>query len=120
MSWRKPKRQGFVSSFLSSIIGKTTEAQIGHILESFHWRTLADFGGRYITQIVGSGQAHSLFYTNTAIKTAFKNYVKVFVTRYVNEPTIFSWELANEPRCNGCAGESWPQFFVIHRLISML
>ncbi|CAG7854116.1 Mannan endo-1,4-beta-mannosidase A; AltName: Full=Endo-beta-1,4-mannanase A; Flags: Precursor [Serendipita indica DSM 11827] len=63
-----------------------------------------DYGGmdRYITQIVGSGQPHSLFYTNTAIKTAFKNYVNVFVTRYKNEPTIFSWELANEPRCNGC------------------
>lgn len=74
----------------------------------------SDYGGmdRYITQIVGSGQPHSLFYTNDAIKTAFKNYVKTFVTRYVNEPTIFSWELGNEPRCNGCAVSvltSWAQ-----------
>ncbi|KAG8769644.1 hypothetical protein FRC20_004373 [Serendipita sp. 405] len=64
-----------------------------------------DYGGmdRYITQILGGGQAHSNFYTNSAIKTAYKNYVKAFVGRYVNEPTIMSWQLANEPRCNGCS-----------------
>lgn len=63
-----------------------------------------DYGGmdRYISQIAGGGQ-HSLFYTNTAIKNAYKNYVNAFVTRYKNEPTIFSWELANESRCNGCS-----------------
>lgn len=57
---------------------------------------------RYVTQILGSGQPHSAFYTNTAIQDAYKNYVKTFVGRYVNEPTIMAWELANEPRCNGC------------------
>ncbi|KAG8769397.1 hypothetical protein FRC16_006718, partial [Serendipita sp. 398] len=64
-----------------------------------------DYGGmdRYITQILGSGQAHSNFYTNSAIKTAYKNYVNAFVSRYKNEPTIMSWQLGNEPRCNGCA-----------------
>lgn len=24
------------------------------------------------------------------------------VSRYVNSTAIFAWELANEPRCNGC------------------
>ncbi len=32
------------------------------------------------------------------------NYVKAFVSRYVNEPTILGWELANEPRCRGSTG----------------
>jgi mannan endo-1,4-beta-mannosidase len=65
-----------------------------------------DYGGMdmYISQILGGGQAHSNFYTNSNIKNAYKNYVKTFVSRYVNEPTIMAWELANEPRCNGCSG----------------
>jgi mannan endo-1,4-beta-mannosidase len=68
-----------------------------------------DYGGMdlYISQLLGSGQAHSNFYTNSKVKDAYKNYVKAFVSRYVNEPTILGWELANEPRCNGCSGEIW-------------
>jgi mannan endo-1,4-beta-mannosidase len=37
-------------------------------------------------------------------QSAFKNYVKTFVGRYANEPTILAWELANEPRCKGSSG----------------
>ena len=59
----------------------------------------------YIDNLVGSGQAHSTFYTNSACKNAYKNYVKTFVGRYVNEPTIMAWELTNEARCNGCASK---------------
>ncbi len=75
----------------------------------------------YVNQIVGSGSAHDLFYTNSAVivrlklsvcvymaylllQTAFKNYIKTFVSRYANEPTIMAWELANEPRCKGSTG----------------
>ncbi|KAF9005377.1 mannanase [Hymenopellis radicata] len=67
---------------------------------------LADYGGMdvYVNQIVGSGSAHDLFYTNSAVITAFKNYIKTFVSRYANEPTIMAWELANEPRCKGSTG----------------
>ncbi|KAF9452368.1 glycoside hydrolase family 5 protein [Macrolepiota fuliginosa MF-IS2] len=66
----------------------------------------SDYGGMdvYVNQIVGSGQPHDLFYTNTNVKTAYKNYIKTFVGRYVNEPTIMAWELANEPRCKGSTG----------------
>lgn len=64
-----------------------------------------DYGGMdlYISQLLGSGQAHSNFYTNAQVQAAYKNYVNTFVSRYKNEPTIMAWELANEPRCNACA-----------------
>nr|CAB76904.1 CEL4a mannanase [Agaricus bisporus] len=66
----------------------------------------ADYGGMdvYVNQMVGNGQPHDLFYTNTAIKDAFKSYVRTFVSRYANEPTVMAWELANEPRCKGSTG----------------
>ncbi|KAJ8696188.1 hypothetical protein PTI98_006075 [Pleurotus ostreatus] len=57
----------------------------------------------YVKQILGSSN-HDLFYTNAQVITAFKNYIKAFVGRYANEPTIMAWELANEPRCKGSTG----------------
>jgi mannan endo-1,4-beta-mannosidase len=65
----------------------------------------ADYGGMdvYVRQIANSNN-HDLFYTNNDIQTAFKAYIKTFVGRYVNEPTIMAWELANEPRCKGSTG----------------
>ncbi|KAG9046289.1 hypothetical protein FS837_004686 [Tulasnella sp. UAMH 9824] len=64
-----------------------------------------DYGGMdvYVKQIANSDN-HDLFYTNSAVISAFKNYVSVFVNRYKNEPTILAWELANEPRCHGTTG----------------
>ncbi|KIK99162.1 glycoside hydrolase family 5 protein [Paxillus rubicundulus Ve08.2h10] len=63
----------------------------------------SDFGGMdtYVNQIVGKGQPHDYFYTNPQIMAAYKDYVKVWVEKYIDEPTIFAWELANEPRCTG-------------------
>ncbi|ADL52789.1 X2-like carbohydrate binding domain-containing protein [Clostridium cellulovorans] len=48
-----------------------------------------------------------MFYTNPTIKQYYKNYVNMLLNRtnaysgikYKDDPTIFSWELANEPRC---------------------
>lgn len=57
----------------------------------------------YTTQILGSAD-HDLFYTNAQVIAAYKNYIKAFVGRYVNEPTIMAWELSNEPRCAGSTG----------------
>ncbi|QRW07870.1 Cellulase (glycosyl hydrolase family 5 protein) [Ceratobasidium sp. AG-Ba] len=59
--------------------------------------------GVYVKQIPGSAN-HDLFYTDLAVKEAFNKYVKGFVSRYKNEPTIVAWELANEPRCKGSTG----------------
>ncbi|KAJ8586937.1 glycoside hydrolase family 5 protein [Rhizopogon salebrosus TDB-379] len=63
----------------------------------------SDYGGMdvYVNQILGEGQPHDYFYSNPEVISAFQNYVKVWVERYQDEPTIFGWELANEPRCTG-------------------
>ena len=41
---------------------------------------------------------HDEFYTNPSILNAFMNFTTQVVSRYVNSPAIFSWELANDPR----------------------
>ncbi|KAF8883320.1 CEL4b mannanase [Gymnopilus junonius] len=67
----------------------------------------SDYGGMdvYVEQLLNSPN-HDLFYTDATVIAAFKNYVKAFVGRYLNEPTILAWELANEPRCRGSTGTS--------------
>ncbi|KAJ7325838.1 CEL4a mannanase [Mycena albidolilacea] len=63
----------------------------------------SDFGGMdvYTSQLLGSGQPHDAFYTNPTVIAAYKTYIQAVVSRYVNEPTVMAWELANEPRCAG-------------------
>ena len=54
-----------------------------------------------LLQLIGSGQPKELFYTNSACKQAYMNYVTMLLTRtntytgvqYKNDPTIFSFEL---------------------------
>jgi mannan endo-1,4-beta-mannosidase len=43
---------------------------------------------------------HDEFYKNPSLVDAFKNYTSQVVKRYVNKPSLFGWELANDPRCN--------------------
>jgi mannan endo-1,4-beta-mannosidase len=81
--------------------------------QTFSTNNWSDYGGMdvYVNQILGEGQPHDYFYSNPyvivrdqyltiwfltdigVIKAAFQNYVKVWVERYVEEPTIFGWEL---------------------------
>lgn len=66
-----------------------------------------DFGGmdQYVKWF--GGKYHDEFYTHAGIRQAYKDWAKKVITRtntitgkkYVDDPTIFSWELANEPRC---------------------
>ncbi|EMD37800.1 carbohydrate-binding module family 1 protein/glycoside hydrolase family 5 protein [Gelatoporia subvermispora B] len=67
----------------------------------------SDYGGMdvYVQQILGSPD-HDLFYTNSEVISAYQSYVKTFVSRYLDEPGILAWELANEPRCTGSTGTS--------------
>ena len=46
------------------------------------------------------GGTHDLFYTDTTIVNAFKNYVGTVVKRYANNPTVLGWELGNDLRCS--------------------
>ncbi|KII88513.1 glycoside hydrolase family 5 protein [Plicaturopsis crispa FD-325 SS-3] len=60
-----------------------------------------DYGGMdaYV-RAFGVNKNHDEFYTNETIINAFKNWTTQVVSRYVNSSAIFSWELANDPRCN--------------------
>lgn len=72
-----------------------------------------DYGGMnaYINGFA-SGADVTTWYTNSAIQSAYRAYIKAVVSRYINSDAIFAWELANEPRCRGCATSvitSWVQ-----------
>jgi mannan endo-1,4-beta-mannosidase len=58
----------------------------------------------YLKQLLGSSTNHDYFYTSPTVIAAYKNYIRQFVGRYVNEPGILAWELVNEPRCTGSPG----------------
>lgn len=59
-----------------------------------------DYGGMdlYVRQF--GLQYHDQFYTDEKVVKAFQNFTSQVVTRYVNSPAVFSWELANDPRCS--------------------
>ncbi|KAK0116117.1 hypothetical protein ONS95_013149 [Cadophora gregata] len=49
------------------------------------------------------GIAVTDWYTSTAAQTQYKKYIAAVVARYKTSTAVFAWELANEPRCTGCA-----------------
>ncbi|KAL8038286.1 hypothetical protein ABFX02_11G096400 [Erythranthe guttata] len=70
------------------------------------------FGGKRQYVQWAKDQGHYLnndddFFTNPIVKQYYKNHVKAVLTRinsitgvaYKDDPTIFAWELINEPRC---------------------
>ncbi|KAK7054909.1 hypothetical protein VNI00_003372 [Paramarasmius palmivorus] len=65
-----------------------------------------DYGGMdvYVRQF--GLKTHDEFYTNQTLIEAFKNYTTHVVSRYVESPAVFSWEIANDPRCNSSIGAS--------------
>ena len=71
----------------------------GGIDQRLAWEGLA--GGAY--------SARCVFYTNAGCITQYKNYFTYFANRinhytgiaYKNDPTVFAWELMNEPRDEG-------------------
>ncbi|KDR77603.1 hypothetical protein GALMADRAFT_224892 [Galerina marginata CBS 339.88] len=60
-----------------------------------------DYGGmdEYVREF-GDHMMHDEFYTNPKILSEFMNYTNQIVSRYADNPTIFGWEIANDPRCN--------------------
>ncbi|KAI0397364.1 glycoside hydrolase superfamily [Xylariaceae sp. FL0594] len=61
-----------------------------------------DYGGipAYVTAFGGSA---TTWYTNSAAQAQYRAYIKAVVSRYSSSPAVLAWELANEPRCKGCA-----------------
>ena len=75
------------------------------------------FGGmaQYVkwAQLAGENvNGHDDFYTNETIKGWYKDYIETLLNhenvytgeKYKDDPNVFSWELANEPRCESDAG----------------
>lgn len=58
----------------------------------------------------GGGEVHEDFFLMESVKQLYKDHAKVLLTRvnsitgveYRNDPTIFAWNLINEPRCYLC------------------
>jgi mannan endo-1,4-beta-mannosidase len=61
-----------------------------------------DWGGvgKYIE--VFSPNAWKNWFSIPKAQEVYHDYIKVIVTRYRTSPAIFSWQLMNEPRCEGC------------------
>ena len=90
---------------LDYMLAKANQLGIKLILPLVNnWR---DFGGmdQYVTWY--GLQFHDQFYTDARIRQNYKSWAATLVNRvnsitgvaYRNDPAIFSWELANEPRC---------------------
>lgn len=54
----------------------------------------------------GLNKQHDEFYANFTIMDIFKNYTKQVITRFIDSPAIFAWELANDPRCSSSLAAS--------------
>lgn len=61
----------------------------------------SDYGGiaAYVAAFGGSATS---WFTDSASQAQYQTYIKAVVSRYTTSTAIFSWELANEPRCSGC------------------
>ncbi|MFL6144592.1 MAG: cellulose binding domain-containing protein [Labedaea sp.] len=90
---------------LDYMLAKANQLGIKLILPFVNnWR---DFGGmdQYVTWY--GLQFHDQFYTDARIKANYKTWISTLLNRtnsitgvpYKNDPAVFSWELANEPRC---------------------
>ncbi|GAB1319549.1 mannan endo-1,4-beta-mannosidase [Madurella fahalii] len=60
-----------------------------------------DYGGMqaYVSAFGGTKEG---WYTNTRAQDQYKKYIAAVVSRYIDSPAVFAWELGNEPRCKGC------------------
>lgn len=62
------------------------------VLEDANFHRPSDYGG-----------SHTSWYTDTASQAQYRTYIKAVVSRYITSTAVFAWELANEPRCQGCS-----------------
>lgn len=62
-----------------------------------------DYGGMAAYFSACGVNSNKDWYGAAKCQTLYQNYIKAVVSRYRNSNAVFAWELANEPRCNGCA-----------------
>ncbi|PKS09812.1 hypothetical protein jhhlp_004435 [Lomentospora prolificans] len=60
-----------------------------------------DYGGMN-AYVKAFGGDKAGWYTNDKAQNQYRAYIEAVVTRYKDSEAIFAWELANEPRCQGC------------------
>lgn len=67
-----------------------------------------DYGGMdaYVRSHIPVNGTHDQFFTNQTLINAFQNYLDVVIPRYANSSAVFSWEIANDPRCNSTIANS--------------
>jgi mannan endo-1,4-beta-mannosidase len=61
-----------------------------------------DYGGMAAYFEYAGIKSNAEWYTSEKAQAQYQAYIKAVVSRYSSSPAIFAWELANEPRCNGC------------------
>ena len=88
-------------------------ARLGLRVEISLANNRADFGGMDQHVAWYGGSYHDEFYINPSIILRYKTFVEHLVNRintvnnrkYRDDPAIFAWELANEPRAVDCDGD---------------
>lgn len=85
---------------LDTVVAAAEKYNIKLIIPFVNYWT--DYGGmqKYTTYY---GVAWKDFYTNAAVQAQYRTYISTVVNKYKASTSIFAWELANEPRCPGCA-----------------
>ncbi|KAG8941080.1 hypothetical protein FRC00_012590, partial [Tulasnella sp. 408] len=64
------------------------------------------YGGidTYVKQTSPGACDHDLFYTDDAVKAAYRNWLSCIVPQFASHKALFAWELVNDPRCQGAEG----------------
>jgi len=62
-----------------------------------------DYGGMAAYFSACGVSSNAQWYAANKCQKMYQTYIKAVISRYRNSTAIFAWELANEPRCNGCA-----------------
>ncbi|KAF2470716.1 glycoside hydrolase, partial [Lindgomyces ingoldianus] len=62
-----------------------------------------DYGGMAAYFSACGVSSNEQWYQAAKCQNIYQNYIKAVISRYRTSPAVFAWELANEPRCKGCA-----------------
>ncbi|ORX99296.1 glycoside hydrolase superfamily [Clohesyomyces aquaticus] len=62
-----------------------------------------DYGGMAAYFSACGASTNAQWYQTAKCQSMYQAYIKAVISRYHTSTAVFAWELANEPRCNGCA-----------------